>query len=29
MGLSKENIKKFLINRGISEDEIFSGYGDL
>lgn len=28
-GLSKENIKKFLYNRGVKEKEIFSGYGEL
>jgi len=29
MGFSKENIKNFLMNRGIESHEIFSGYGDL
>lgn len=28
-GMSKENIKKFLINSGVKSNEIFSGYGDL
>lgn len=28
-GLSKSNIKQFLIKRGVKDSDIFSGYGDL
>ena len=29
LGLSKETVLKILENKGISLEEIFSGYGDL